>query len=73
VFRPSTWIAGQPDDPSWVYGLFGAVFIWLGYVVPVLLNTVAFEKRSWKLFGINAGFHLAALLAMGMILSYWRA
>ena len=72
VFRPSVWIAGQADAPSWVYGLFGAVFIWLGYIVPVLLNTVAFEKRTWKLFGINAAYQLVALLAMGMILSYWR-
>jgi len=33
---------------------------------------VAWEGRSWKLFGINAGYHLASLLAAAMILSYWR-
>jgi hypothetical protein len=33
---------------------------------------VAWKGKSWKLFGNNAGFQFAALLAMAMILAFWR-
>ena len=71
VWRPSAWNAGPDRSPA-VYGFFAALFVWLGFIVPVLLNGVAFERKSWKVFGINAAFQLISLLAMGMILSFWR-
>ena len=71
VWRPSSWNAGQ-DAPNAVYGFFTAVFIWAGFYVPLLLGSVGWEQKSWKLFGINAGYQLAALLAAGMILAFWR-
>src|SRR5690349_6896943 len=37
--------------------LFNAVlFTWLGFYLPVDLNTVAWERKSWKLFAINTGY-----------------
>ncbi|WP_033111281.1 DUF1761 domain-containing protein, partial [Leptospira interrogans] len=44
----------------------------LGFYVPLLLNSVAFENKSWKLFAINAGYNLISLQVVAMILSYWR-
>src|SRR5258708_5739814 len=38
------------------------IFTWLGFYVPVDLGAVAWEKKSWKLFAINAGYHFAMLL-----------
>jgi hypothetical protein len=72
VWRPSAWNVGSPDASPAVYGFFAAFFVWLGFIVPVLLNGVAFERKSWKVFAINAGFQFISLLAMGMILSFWR-
>ncbi len=69
--RPATPAAGD-DTPDAVYGLVVALGAWIGFYVPVLLGGVAWENRSWKLFGINAGYHLVALLAAGMILALWR-
>lgn len=60
------------DAPDAAYGLAAALGAWLGFCVPLLLGGVAWENRSWKLFGINAGYHLAALLAAGLILALWR-
>jgi hypothetical protein len=40
--------------------------------MPTLLNGVAFERKPWKVFFINAVFQFISLQAMGMILSYWR-
>ena len=71
VWRPSSWNAGTDVSPA-VYGFFGGFFPWLGFQVPVLLNAVAFERKSWKLFFINAAYLFISLQLIGMILSYWR-
>jgi hypothetical protein len=71
VWRPSSWKL-EGDQPHATYGFFGALFPWLGFYIPLLFNSVAWEGRSWKLFSINAGYHFAALLAAGMILAFWR-
>lgn len=70
-WRPSAWNAGADASPA-TYGFFAAFFAWLGFVVPVLLNGVSFERKSWKLFGINASYQLVSLVIIGMIISYWR-
>ena len=71
VWRASSWNAGT-DASAAVYGFFGGFFPWLGFQVPVLLNAVAFERKSWKLFFINAAYLFISLQLIGMILSHWR-
>ena len=69
--RPSSWDAGD-DASNAMYALMVALGAWIGFYVPLLLSGVAWENRSWKLFGINAGYHLVVLLAAGTILAHWR-
>ena len=45
------------------------IFTWLGFYLPVDLNRVAWEKASWKLFGINTGYHFMTLLVAATILT----
>jgi hypothetical protein len=71
IARLSAWI-GATGAPNAAVGLSAAFFTWIGFYVPMLLSGVAWESRSWKWFGINAGYHFAALLAAGMILACWR-
>ena len=71
VWRPSTWGVGADQAPQ-VYGFFAGFFVWLGFIVPIQLNEVAFSKRSWKVFGIHAGYQFLSLQAMAMILAFWR-
>jgi hypothetical protein len=71
VWRPSTWKVGA-DAPDALYGFFAGFFIWVGYYVPVLLSGVAWENKSWKLFGINVAYHLVALQVVAMLLAFWR-
>jgi hypothetical protein len=52
-------------------GLEGAFFNWLGFVAPVTLGIVIYEKKSWKLWLLNNGYWLISLLVMGIILSVW--
>jgi hypothetical protein len=71
VWRPSLWRAGT-DAPAYLYGFCSGFFTWLGFYVPMLLGAVAWEGRSWSLFGLNASYHFVNLQIIAMILAYWR-
>lgn len=50
-------------------GLMTGFFTWLGFIMPVQLTNVLFERLPFKLFLIHTGYHLVAILAMGIVLS----
>jgi hypothetical protein len=52
-------------------GLMTGFFNWLGFVAPVTIGVVIYEKKSWALWAINNGYWLVSLLVMGVILSLW--
>jgi len=53
-------------------GLHTGFWSWLCYVVTTMAINHAFEKRSWKLFLINSGYHLYGFVVMAVILAVWR-
>ena len=53
--------------------MMAAIFTWLGFYFPGDLGSTAWEKRSWTLFFINTGYHLASLILVAMILVYMPA
>ena len=53
-------------------GLMGGLFNWLGFIAPVTLMNVLYEKRPWKLWLLDNAFWLVSLLVMGAILSAWQ-
>lgn len=73
AYLPSLWadhfgLEPIQDSPMFVYALNGAGFMWLGFMVPVELSRIAWEKASLRLFTINSGFHLIRLLLFAFIL-----
>ena len=50
-------------------GIVGAVFTWLGFIVPLNLNGVAFENKPWSMFFVNAGFYLVGLCIAAVLLA----
>lgn len=50
-------------------GVMGGVFTWLGFIVPLNLNAVAFENKPWSLFWVNAGYYLVTLVVAGILLT----
>ena len=54
-------------------GLQSGFWNWLGFVVPATMALVLWEKRTWKWFGIAAGYYLVLMLVMGLILASWPA
>lgn len=49
-------------------GLTSAFWIWLGFVMPVQTTATIFGDKKWNLLGIDAGYQLASLLVMGVVL-----
>ncbi len=45
------------------------IFTWLGFYLPGDLGSTVWEKKSWKLFGINTGYHFMMLLVASLILT----
>jgi hypothetical protein len=50
--------------------LNAAGFTWLGFFLPVDLNTVAWEMKSWKLFFINTTYHFITLVVAAVVIYY---
>lgn len=53
-------------------GLMVGFWNWLGFIVPVTIGVVFWENKPWKLWCINAGYWLALLLFMGVLLAVWK-
>ncbi len=69
IWRPSVWGVGPDYESKVFYGTVTAFVIWLGFYLPVGLNTLAWERKPWKLFVLNTGYHLTNLVLMAVILS----
>lgn len=49
-----------------------AFWIWLGYVATTQAGSVLWEGKSWKLFFLNAANTLISLVAMALVLTFWK-
>lgn len=56
-------------NPMLMTGLLTAFWSWLGFVMPVQLTAQIFGDKNMKLFGIDTGYQLVSLLAMGVVLA----
>jgi hypothetical protein len=72
AWTPSTWGIKGAELGKVSQAVQAAVFTWMGFFVSNLLQGVAWEKRSWKLFAIDAGYYLALLLVISFIVIYMR-
>lgn len=52
-------------------GIEGALWLWVGFIVPVTIGSVFWEGKPWRLWFINAGYFLVNLLVIGAILGAW--
>ena len=57
-------------SPSSIYAI--AFWAWLGFMVPIIMDSVLWEKRSWNLFFINAGHNLVVILLMAFVISLFK-
>ena len=67
-----TFVPGITELGDVTNAMMAAVFTWLGFYLPGQLGATVWEKNSWKLFGINTGYHLLSLIVVAMILTFWK-
>ena len=48
-----------------------AIWIWLGFVMPVTLGPVLWENRPWKYWFITSGYYLVSLILMAVVMTVW--
>ena len=66
------FVPGMLEEGKMTNALSTAFFTWLGFYLPGELGATVWEKKSWKLFGINTTYHLASLILAAFILVYWQ-
>ena len=64
------FLAGGKPDLVW--GLTAGALAGVGWVATAMGTTYLFERKSLKLFFINAGFHAVSFTLMGGILGVWK-
>ena len=53
-------------------GLTTGFFNWIGFIAPVTISVVIYEKKPAMYWVLNNAYWLVSLLIMGAILSVWR-
>ena len=64
-----SFVPGMEEMSTTVSIMNTAIFTWLGFYLPVDIGIVTWEKKSWKLFFINTGYHFMMLLVASIILT----
>ena|SRR3989344_4263041 len=44
--------------------------VWLGFIATTKLNDVLWGKKSWALFALDIGYHLATIIVMSLVIIY---
>ncbi|MBI2451491.1 DUF1761 domain-containing protein [Candidatus Pacearchaeota archaeon] len=47
-------------------------WLWLGFIATIMLGSILWEGKSFKLYLINTLYHLVSLAIMAMILTAWQ-
>lgn len=68
-----SFVPGMEEMTTLASAINAGIFTWLGFYLPVDIGTVFWERKSWKLFGINTSYHLIMLLIASIILAYMPA
>ncbi|TAG50315.1 MAG: DUF1761 domain-containing protein [Betaproteobacteria bacterium] len=70
VWNPTAWGMNNAAISDGSLVLPAAFLTWLGFIVPVLNSGIAKERKSWKLFTINAGYYFVVLLVAVCALTF---
>lgn len=54
---------------DWASAVELAIWIWVGFVAPLMLGSVLWEMRPLKLYALNVSYWLVALVLMSLILT----
>lgn len=69
AFNLAAFIGTEADV---TFGIFAGLGAGLGWVAFAMGITYLFERKSFRLWAINAGYHVIAFTIMGAILGVWH-
>ena len=49
-----------------------SLLIWLGFYVPVMINSLVWERKPWKLLVLNGAYYLLNLELIAAVLTFVR-
>jgi len=52
-------------------GLVVGFWAWLGFALPLLLGSVLWNGKPWKLYALHAGYNLVQFALIGAIVTLW--
>lgn len=52
-------------------GIQAGFLIWLGFIATVMLNSVLWENKPFRLYVLNIAHYFVVLIVMGAILAVW--
>ncbi|MEK6888613.1 MAG: DUF1761 domain-containing protein [Nanoarchaeota archaeon] len=64
-------VIGWAQDVDFTGGAATGFGMWAGFILPLLVGSLLWEKKSMWLFIINAGYWLVSLVFMGGIIALW--
>lgn len=70
IWRMSVWTPGSTDLHWCKYAFWSGFYTWLGFYIPMNLSSVAWERRSWKMFGFIAVYSFLMLQIIASIVAY---
>lgn len=47
-------------------------WLWLGFIATVMLGTVLWEGKPWRLYLINSAYYLASMIISSLIIYFWN-
>lgn len=53
------------------YAFNSALSVLMGFFIPIGIYRVVWENHSWKLFGINFGFHTFMVMIVSFVIVYY--
>jgi Protein of unknown function (DUF1761) len=69
AFNLAAFLAGPPNL---AWGMAAGALAGIGWVAMAMGITYLFEKRSMKLYLVNAGYHAVTFVMMGGIIGVWK-
>jgi hypothetical protein len=67
-----TFVPEVKEMSPFANAMSASIFTWIGFYLPGHLGSTVWEKKSWKLFSINAGYNLVSLIVVAFILCFWN-
>lgn len=66
-----SFVISMPGKSHLAIGLFSGFLVWLGFLLPAKYGDTLWNGKKFKYVAVDLGYHLVAMLIVGLILGAW--